>query len=77
MPVVTFEARFNGVAQQLTVPVAAILGIYARETGQGMLFSDEDAAPPTTPVPDGGAPRPQPSAPGGGDKPRPKLTVIK
>ena len=71
--VVTFEARFNGVAQQLAVPVAAILGIYARETGQGMLFSDEDAAPP--PTPDSGAP--QPPAPSGGDKPRPKLTVIK
>ena len=74
---VMFEARFNGVAQQLSVPVAAVLGIYARETGQGMLFSDEDAAPPTTPAPDGGAPQPQPPAPSGGDKPRPKLTVIK
>jgi hypothetical protein len=44
-----------------------------------MLFSDEDAAPPTTPAPDGGAPQPQPPAlaPSGGDKPRPKLTVIK
>ena len=75
--VVTFEARFNGVAQQLAVPVAAILGIYARETGQGMLFSDEDAAP-TTPGPDGGPPpAPQAPAPSGGDKPRPKLKVIK
>jgi stringent starvation protein B len=75
--VVTFEARFNGVAQQLSVPVTAILGIYARETGQGMLFTDEDAAPPTTPGPEGGPPpAPQP-APSGGDKPRPKLKVIK
>jgi stringent starvation protein B len=73
--VVTFEARFNGVAQQLAVPVAAVLGIYARETGQGMLFSDEDATPPATPAPDGSGP--QPPAPGGGDKPRPKLKVIK
>ncbi len=75
--VVAFEARFNGVAQQLAVPVTAILGIYARETGQGMLFSDEDATPPTTPAPDGGPQAPQPPAPSGGDKPRPKLTVIK
>lgn len=72
--VVTFEARFNGVAQQLSVPVAAVLGIYARETGQGMLFSDENEAPPTGPAPEGGAPQPPPS---GGDKPRPKLKVIK
>jgi stringent starvation protein B len=73
--VVTFEARFNGVAQQLSVPVSAVLGIYSRETGQGMLFSDEDATPPATPAPDGGGP--QPPAPSGGDKPRPKLKVIK
>jgi stringent starvation protein B len=74
--VVTFEARFNGVAQQLAVPITAVLGIYARETGQGMLFSDEDAAPPTNPSPDGGPPlAPQP--PSGGDKPRPKLKIIK
>lgn len=72
--VVTFEARFNGVAQQLSVPVGAILGIYARETGQGMLFTDENDAPPTAPAPDGGAPQPPPS---GGDKPRPRLKVIK
>jgi stringent starvation protein B len=72
--VVTFEARFNGVAQQLSVPVASILGIYARETGQGMLFSDESGGPPTVPAPDGGAPQTPPS---GGDKPRPKLKVIK
>jgi stringent starvation protein B len=72
--VVTFEARFNGVSQQLSVPVTAILGIYARETGQGMLFSDEDAPPPGTPAPDGGTPQPPPA---GGDKPRPKLKVIK
>ena len=70
---VTFEARFGGVAQQLTVPVMAILGIYARETGQGMLFGDENTAPPPTPAPDGGAPQPT----GGGDKSRPKLKVIK
>ncbi len=76
--VVAFEARFNGVAQQLAVPVAAVVGIYARETGQGMLFSDEDATPPVTPAPDGGPPQaPPPPAPSGGDKPRPKLKVVK
>jgi stringent starvation protein B len=69
---VTFEARFAGVAQLIAVPVAAVQGIYARETGQGMLFSEEEAGPP--PTPEGGAPQP---APTGGDKPRPKLKVIK
>lgn len=36
------EARFGGIAQRLTIPVDAIMGIYARETGQGMVFADGD-----------------------------------
>jgi stringent starvation protein B len=42
------------------VPIIAVLGIYARETGQGMIFSEADAPPPspTTPTetPAGGTP---------------------
>ena len=68
---VSFEARFGGVSQQLEIPVAAVLGIYARETGQGMIFAEDDSAPTT---PDGGGPTaPTPS---GGDR-RPKLKVVK
>ena len=67
---ITFEARFGGVAKQLVVPVAAVLGIYARETGQGMVFGDDDSPPST---PDGGGP----AAPSTGEAKRPKLTVVK
>lgn len=38
-----FSARFGGVAQRVEVPVANVLAIYARETGEGMSF----AAPET------------------------------
>jgi len=38
---VMFDARFGGRTQQITAPIEAILGIYARETGQGMIFSDQ------------------------------------
>ncbi|MEO0997468.1 MAG: ClpXP protease specificity-enhancing factor [Pseudomonadota bacterium] len=34
-----FRARFGGRPFDVTVPVRAVLGIYARETGQGMIFS--------------------------------------
>lgn len=40
-----FSARFSGVSQQLTIPVAAVMAIYSREDGQGMMFS-EDTSPP-------------------------------
>jgi stringent starvation protein B len=60
---IAFEARFEGVAQQVRVPVHAVLGIYARETGQGMVFAAEDS-----PQPGGDAP---PAAS------RPSLKVVK
>ncbi len=31
-----FSARFNGVSQSVVVPMAAVIAVYARETGQGM-----------------------------------------
>lgn len=46
---VTFSARFNGIARDLSVPVHAVLAIYAKENGQGMLFSEEDSDPVPTP----------------------------
>ena len=35
---VEFQARFSGVSQQISIPVANISAIYARETGHGMAF---------------------------------------
>lgn len=39
---VSFSARFGGVSQQLYVPMAAVLGLYARENGQGLFFDPQE-----------------------------------
>ncbi|NDY95384.1 ClpXP protease specificity-enhancing factor [Wenzhouxiangella limi] len=39
---VTFVARFGGVSRAVTVPMAAVQAIYARENGRGMMFPDEE-----------------------------------
>jgi stringent starvation protein B len=39
---VFFDARFSGVSMQVNVPMPAILGIYARENGQGMMFDPNE-----------------------------------
>ncbi len=63
----TFSARFGGVPRSLYIPVTAVLGIYARENGQGMFFEDdepqppEDAQPPKQPDPSGEAAAKRPS----------------
>jgi stringent starvation protein B len=60
---VEFDARFAGVIHRVRFPVSAVLGIYARETGEGMVFSEQDLGPepPTRPTQaeEGGARRPQ------------------
>jgi stringent starvation protein B len=62
---VRFTARFGGVSHPVSVPVSAVLAIYARETGQGMALPED-----TTPG-DAGDEPPTPSDPDGGDEPAP------
>lgn len=38
---VSFNARFGGVPRQVSVPIAAVLAIYARENGAGTMFEPE------------------------------------
>ena len=60
---IEFEARFAGVVHHVRIPVSTVLGIYARETGEGMVFSEQDLGPepPTKPAPpeNDGSRRPQ------------------
>ena len=72
---VSFNARFNGVVNNIFVPCGAVLGIYGRENGQGMMFELEMApTPPDSPEPT----TPKASAGVSSDAPkRPSLKVVK
>jgi stringent starvation protein B len=77
---VQFTARFNGVSQEVAVPMNAVAGIFAKESGYGFAFtvpsdpvaSLEAATEPPSPVAD--------TAPGA-DEPKPRrpkhLQVVK
>jgi stringent starvation protein B len=39
---IEFQARFNGVTENLYIPVGAVTALYARETGAGMGFEVEE-----------------------------------
>ena len=68
----SFNARFGGVPMTVFVPVVALLAIYARENGQGMVFGSEAGAPdPNDPPPTPDQPEPDPSGS------RPSLKVVK
>lgn len=48
---VMFDARFGGAPMSVTIPVMAVLAIYARENGRGMVFEEEkDETPPPEPT---------------------------
>ncbi|TXG99683.1 MAG: ClpXP protease specificity-enhancing factor [Rhodocyclaceae bacterium] len=79
---IEFQARFGGVARDLSVPVTRVSAIYARENGAGMAFEvdgeallvDEGHPPSEAPETTPGDPEPEPPRPEGG---RPKLQRIK
>ena len=64
--IVSFNARFSGHRYSVTVPVDAVLAIYSKENGQGMMFAQEDEQGPPE-GPDGEKPKMK----------RPHLRVVK
>jgi stringent starvation protein B len=65
---ITCGGRFGGVSHQIIVPVSAVIGIFAKETGQGLVFqgqSSQTTAQTSTPDP-------RPPAPS-----KPKLRIVK
>jgi stringent starvation protein B len=63
--------RFGGVAHKIIVPVGAVVGIFAKETGQGLAFQGQESTQ-TESVSDGNEP---PDEPPPHNKPR--LRVVK
>jgi len=67
---ITCTGRFSGVAFDLMVPVVAVIGIFAKETGQGLVFQGEDTqSPPPASDAGGDAAKPKSS--------RPQLKIVK
>jgi stringent starvation protein B len=54
---IVFRARFSGKPHPIHVPMDAVLAIYARENGQGMMFAHDDPQPPPVDGPDDPPPR--------------------
>jgi stringent starvation protein B len=61
----SFSARFNGQSRELSIPLRAVLAIYARENGKGMVFDKEEPEPPPEQPKDSSKPR------------RPSLQIVK
>ena len=74
---IRFSARFNGVSQEIAVPVVAVKGIFARESGQGLAFqlaSQSDTENKTQPGQSESDAAPKPSE---ATRSRAKLQIVK
>lgn len=73
-----FSGRFGGIPTRVYVPTRAIMGIYARENGQGMIFEFGGDTPPAPPPPGAaevaGDEGPRPGKP---EPKKPSLRVVK
>lgn len=76
-----FNGRFGGIPTPVHVPVGAIMGIYARENGQGMVFEtgspDPEVPPPATAGGHDGHGTGEEGGKGGGKGRKPSLRVVK
>jgi len=52
---VSFSARFGGSSRDIWVPVSNVMGIFAQENGQGLMFAEEGTEPPHDDHPDPGS----------------------
>ena len=74
---ISFNGRFGGASMTVRIPIDAVLAVYARETGQGMIFAEDESGPaPQAPEP---APPPTDRPPEPPQRPagRAKLKVVK
>lgn len=62
----SFNARFSGRRYEVKVPLEAVLAIYAKENGQGMMFAQEEGNMPPTGL-----------GPGDSEPPKPHLKLVK
>jgi stringent starvation protein B len=69
---VQFSARFGGVSRECSIPLETVLGIFAKENGQGLFFEVEPRTEVPAPEADTSPSDNPPPAPT-----RPKLQIVK
>ena len=73
---ISCSGRFGGVSHQIMVPMNSVIGIFAKENGQGLVFQGHNSSPTSNPseenIMNNGEPPDDPAPPS-----RPKLRIVK
>ncbi len=76
-----FEGRFAGIPKLVYVPTPALMGIYAKENGQGMIFDSEGLIPqppnPTGTDPKSSINKAEPGVKPSSESGKPALRIVK
>ena len=71
---ISCSGRFGGVSHQIMVPITSVIGIFAKENGQGLAFQGQDSSPTVSvPVQNKKDDPPDDPAPQG----KPRLRIVK
>jgi stringent starvation protein B len=74
---ISCSGRFGGVSHQILVPISAVIGIFSKENGQGLVFQGQDSSPMLSSGTESNAGMhdgpPEDPAPSG----KPKLRIVK
>ena len=71
---ISCSGRFGGVSHQIMVPITSVIGIFAKENGQGLAFQGQDSSPTVSvPVQNKKDNPPDDPAPQG----KPRLRIVK
>ncbi len=74
---ITFSARFGGASHNIYIPIRAVMAIYSKEDGEGMMFATESSEEAEQPVDQASPPLTAPSQPAKDKASKPGLKIVK
>lgn len=74
---ISCSGRFGGVSHQIMVPMSAVMGIFAKENGQGLIFQGQGHQPVLNVSVGGKTEGGDDEPPAGSPQGKPKLRVVK
>jgi len=74
---ISCSGRFGGVSHQIMVPISAVIGIFAKENGQGLVFHGQESSPTLTVAEENNSGKNDEPPDGPAPQGKPKLRIVK
>jgi stringent starvation protein B len=74
---ISCSGRFGGVSHQIMVPISAVIGIFSKENGQGLVFQGQESSPILSTVSENKSGTNDEPPDGPAPQGKPKLRIVK